>query len=128
MPWPTKWWPDPTTKVDPALVALAGATRGFMPDDEGMALHRAGLEAATTAAGPLLEIGTYCGKSALYLGAAAKAAGSVLFTVTITGARRRTSRAGNTTTPGWWITSRGGWTHWISSGARWSRPVSKSGW
>ena len=62
-------------------MALAGATRGFMPDDEGLALHRAGLEAATTAAGPLLEIGTYCGKSALYLGAAAKAAGSVLFTV-----------------------------------------------
>ena len=67
--------------MDPALVALAGATRGFMPDDEGLALYGAGLEAAATAAGPLLEIGTYCGKSALYLGAAARAAGSVLFTV-----------------------------------------------
>jgi hypothetical protein len=52
-----------------------------MPDDEGLALHRAGLEAAATAAAPLLEIGTYCGKSALYLGAAARAAGSMLFTV-----------------------------------------------
>ena len=31
--------------------------------------------------GPLLEIGTYCGKSAIYLGAAAREAGSVLFTV-----------------------------------------------
>ena len=31
--------------------------------------------------GPLLEIGTYCGKSAIYLGAAAREEGSVLFTV-----------------------------------------------
>jgi predicted O-methyltransferase YrrM len=29
----------------------------------------------------LLEIGTYCGKSAIYLGAAARAVGTVLFTV-----------------------------------------------
>jgi MMP 1-O-methyltransferase len=50
-----------------------------MPDDEGLALHAAGRAAA--AAGPLLEIGTYCGKSAIYLGAAAREEGSVLFTV-----------------------------------------------
>jgi putative flippase GtrA len=31
--------------------------------------------------GPLLEVGTYCGKSAAYLGAAARDGGSVLFTV-----------------------------------------------
>ncbi len=67
--------------MDPALVALAGATRGFMPEHEGLALHRAGLEAVATGAGPLVEIGTYCGKSAVYLGSAARAAGSVLFTV-----------------------------------------------
>ena len=52
-----------------------------MPDDEGMALYRAGLLAAHAGLGPLLEIGTYCGKSSLYLGAAAKEASSVLFTV-----------------------------------------------
>jgi MMP 1-O-methyltransferase len=52
-----------------------------MPDDEGMALYRAGLLAAHEGLGPLLEIGTYCGKSSLYLGAAAKEASSVLFTV-----------------------------------------------
>ena len=62
-------------------MALAGATRGFMPEEEGLALHRAALVAAGTGTGPLLEIGTYCGKSALYLGSAARAAGSVLFTV-----------------------------------------------
>jgi predicted O-methyltransferase YrrM len=52
---------------------------GFMPDDEGLALHRAGLAGA--AVGPLLEIGSYCGKSGVYLGAAAAEAGTVLFTI-----------------------------------------------
>jgi MMP 1-O-methyltransferase len=52
-----------------------------MPDEEGMALHHAGLAAGRSGLGPLLEIGTYCGKSAVYLGAAARASGTVLFTV-----------------------------------------------
>jgi MMP 1-O-methyltransferase len=65
--------------VDPDLFQHAQAALGFMPDDEGLALHDAGLAAA--AVGPLLEIGTYCGKSAIYLGAAARAGGTVLFTV-----------------------------------------------
>ena len=51
-----------------------------MPDDEGLALHRAAL-AAPAAGGPMLEIGTYCGKSAVFLGAAARDRGTVLFTV-----------------------------------------------
>ena len=50
-----------------------------MPDDEGAALHQVGRDAATV--GPLLEVGTYCGKSAVYLGTAAARAGTVLFTV-----------------------------------------------
>ncbi len=65
--------------MDPVLFQHARDAIGFMPDDEGLALHAAGLEAA--AAGPLLEIGTYCGKSAIYLGAAARARDSMLFTV-----------------------------------------------
>jgi hypothetical protein len=65
--------------MDPSLLAAARSAVGFMPDDEGLALHAAGLAAA--AHGPLLEIGTYCGKSAIYLGAAARAGGSVLYTV-----------------------------------------------
>lgn len=60
-------------------LAVARAAKGFMPDDEGLALHEAGL--AGGAAGPLLEIGSYCGKSGVYLGAAARAAGTVLFTI-----------------------------------------------
>jgi hypothetical protein len=67
--------------MDPALLALARATKGFMPEDEGLALHEAGVEAAGFGVGPLLEVGGYCGKSALYLGAAAGAAGTVLFSV-----------------------------------------------
>lgn len=65
--------------MEPSLHAIARSAIGFMPDDEGLALYDAGLEAA--ALGPLLEIGSYCGKSAVYLGAAARAGGSVLFSI-----------------------------------------------
>ena len=58
---------------------LARRAPGFMPDDEGLALYRAGLAGA--AVGPLLEIGSWCGKSAVYLGDAAEQAGTVLFCV-----------------------------------------------
>ena len=60
-------------------LALARRTPGFMPDDEGLALHAAGL--AGSSWGPLLEIGSWCGKSAVYLGDAAEQAGTVLFSV-----------------------------------------------
>ncbi len=55
----------------------AEAARGFMPPDEGLALHDAACDVVVT--GPFLEIGSYCGKSAVYLGAAARADGRVLF-------------------------------------------------
>ncbi len=58
--------------------AAAEAARGFMPPDEGLALHDAAL---ASAGGPLLEVGSYCGKSAIYLGAAARSLGTVLFAV-----------------------------------------------
>jgi MMP 1-O-methyltransferase len=67
--------------LDAELLAVARAAKGFMPDDEGLALHAAALEAARATHAPLLEVGTYCGKSAVYLGAAAREAGTVLFTV-----------------------------------------------
>ena len=65
--------------MDAALRRQAEAARGFMPPDEGLALHDAA--AAVAVEGPLLEVGTYCGKSSVYLGAAARALGRVLFTV-----------------------------------------------
>ena len=58
------------------------AAKGFMPEDEGMLLHRRALE--QLARGPVLEVGTYCGKSAVYMGAAARIVGgpqAVVFTV-----------------------------------------------
>jgi predicted O-methyltransferase YrrM len=65
--------------MDPHLRALAEKARGFMPPDEGEALYQAAL--TTAVAGPLLEVGSYCGKSAIYLGAAARELGRVLFSV-----------------------------------------------
>ncbi len=55
-----------------------------MPDDEGLALYEAALGAGTEpAVSPtvLLEVGSWCGKSATYLGAAAEATHSVLVSV-----------------------------------------------
>lgn len=61
------------------LLPHALAAKGFMPADEGELLHRTAL--AHLADGPALEIGTYCGKSAIYLGAAARALDSTVFTL-----------------------------------------------
>jgi MMP 1-O-methyltransferase len=65
--------------MDARLLEVARAAKGFMPDDEGLALHTAGRDAG--AVGPLLEVGSYCGRSAVYLGAAPRAGGTVLFSV-----------------------------------------------
>ena len=64
--------------MNPELQRAAEAARGFMPADEGLALHDA---AATVPVGgsPMLEIGSYCGKSGIYLGAAAQERATVLF-------------------------------------------------
>jgi len=68
-----------TTHPQADLLALARSAKGFMPDVEGMALHRLARERLPH--GPVVEIGTYCGKSALYLGTAAREVGGVVFTV-----------------------------------------------
>jgi predicted O-methyltransferase YrrM len=65
--------------MDARQLEVARAAKGFMPDDEGLALHEAGLAGGTV--GPLLEIGSYCGKSAVYLGSAATQRDTVLFTI-----------------------------------------------
>jgi MMP 1-O-methyltransferase len=89
--------------VHPELRAHAEAATGFMPPDEGLALHEAavslGVGSVVTGAttgptatgptatgpdiepGPFLEVGSYCGKSAIYLGAAARVLGTVLFAI-----------------------------------------------
>ncbi|WP_437113914.1 class I SAM-dependent methyltransferase [Streptomyces violaceusniger] len=62
------------------LDAFAEA-KGFMPLDEGLALHAAAADAAGRLGLPLLEVGTYCGRSTLLLADAARAAGTVVVTV-----------------------------------------------
>ena len=64
--------------MDSTTQAAAEAARGFMPADEGLALHDAALLVADGAA-PMLEIGSYCGKSGIYLGSAAKVRNTILF-------------------------------------------------
>ena len=61
------------------LLAHARAAKGFMPEDEGALLHRWALERLPH--GPALEVGTYCGKSAVWLGGAARETGGTVFTV-----------------------------------------------
>ena len=65
--------------MDERLRGVAESARGFMPPAEGLALYEAACSLAVE--GPLLEVGSYCGKSAVYLGAAAKQDGRVLFCV-----------------------------------------------
>jgi predicted O-methyltransferase YrrM len=71
----------PIADAQPPWAEVAARAKGFMPEPEGMALYRAGLGAGRTGLGALLEIGTYCGKSAVYLGAAARETGTVLFSI-----------------------------------------------
>lgn len=59
--------------------SLADDIKGFLDPEEGMRLYVMASMAA--AMGPCLEIGSYCGKSALYLGQACKAQGAVLYSI-----------------------------------------------
>ncbi len=61
------------------LLELAGKIKGFLDDQEGRRLYELALQAA--ALGPCLEVGSYCGKSALFLGSACKQCGSILFSI-----------------------------------------------
>ena len=61
------------------LFDLAEQVIGFLPADEGRALYDAAVGYLDGGVG--VEIGTYCGKSTVLLGAAALAAGAVLYTV-----------------------------------------------
>ena len=68
--------------MHPSLRELAEAAKGFMPPDEGLALYEAGIQAGADVPGaPLVEIGSWCGKSSIYLGAAARQHETVLFAV-----------------------------------------------
>jgi predicted O-methyltransferase YrrM len=55
------------------------AVPGFMHPDEGRRLYE--LARAASRTGPSLEIGSYCGKSTVYLGSGCRDGGGVLFAV-----------------------------------------------
>lgn len=52
-----------------------------MPPDEGDALHDAVKAVPATVRGPIVEVGSYCGRSTVWLGAAARATGRTVFAV-----------------------------------------------
>jgi predicted O-methyltransferase YrrM len=61
---------------------IACATKGFMPADEGDALHAAALAAGAAVPGaPWVEVGSYCGRSTIWLGDAAEQVGTVVFAI-----------------------------------------------
>jgi predicted O-methyltransferase YrrM len=66
-------------RIDPALKKVADAAKGFMPEAEADALYDAAW--AMSPYGVILEVGTYCGKSATWLGAAAKDRGGHVVTI-----------------------------------------------
>ncbi|HWV26783.1 MAG TPA: class I SAM-dependent methyltransferase [Aeromicrobium sp.] len=65
--------------MPPELLRHALEAKGFMPEDEGDFLYSLALERLPH--GPALEIGSYCGKSAIYLGAAARHVGGQVLTL-----------------------------------------------
>lgn len=53
--------------------------KGFLHPDEGSRLYQLALSASSH--GPCLEVGSYCGKSTLYLGSACRERGQLLYAV-----------------------------------------------
>jgi len=65
-----------TIGIDPEQIS---ATKGFLDEYEGRCLYDVALKASQL--GPCLEIGSYCGKSAIYIGTACKMNKSILFSI-----------------------------------------------
>ncbi|MFL3865659.1 class I SAM-dependent methyltransferase [Streptomyces griseobrunneus] len=72
--------PSPSPSPSPEVLAAFEAAKGFMPVDEGLALYAAATEAGALGL-PLLEVGTYCGRSTVLLADAARSAGVSALTV-----------------------------------------------
>jgi len=72
----------PAAPLEPELRTFALAVRGFMPELEGDALFDAACSAALAVPGaPFVEVGSYCGRSTVWLGAAARRNSTTLFAV-----------------------------------------------
>jgi MMP 1-O-methyltransferase len=69
-------------KTRDELLAFADTVKGFMPRNEGLALHELALRFGEDhPRSTWVEIGAWCGKSATYLGAAAQESSSVLYSL-----------------------------------------------
>ncbi len=58
---------------------FANTIKGFIEDSEAERLYKIAIEAALL--GPCLEVGSYCGKSAYFIGMACKKQHSILFSI-----------------------------------------------
>jgi hypothetical protein len=68
--------------IDPTLREVALATKGFMPPYEGDALYEAALLAGRNVLSlNMVEVGSYCGRSTVWVGAAARSSGVTLYAV-----------------------------------------------
>ena len=63
--------------MNPNQIKVAQEVKGFLPQNEADALYSAATSLEVK--GPLLEVGSYCGKSTIYLGSAAQQMGRVLY-------------------------------------------------
>jgi predicted O-methyltransferase YrrM len=65
--------------MPPAALAVAHACKGFLDEAEGQRLYELAYDHARL--GPIVEVGSYCGKSSVYVGSGARAGGGVLVCV-----------------------------------------------
>lgn len=70
--------PD-ANQMEPTALAVALACKGFLAQEEGLRLFELARESAPI--GPVVEIGSYCGKSSVYVGSGARAGGGRLVCV-----------------------------------------------
>lgn len=66
-------------QMSPQALRVAEECKGFLDVDEGRRLFELARDHAHL--GPIVEIGSYCGKSAVYLGSGARSAGGLLVCV-----------------------------------------------
>ena len=65
----------PGDRLDPQTI------KGFLAHDEGLALAKWADLASQACSGPIIEIGSWCGRSTVYLGRAARAGKRLLFAI-----------------------------------------------
>ncbi len=68
-----------TQTMPAAALAVARSCKGFLDEEEGMRLFTLARDHAKL--GPIIEVGSYCGKSSVYLGSGARSGGGTLVCV-----------------------------------------------